>query len=209
MFSTDKTASRGILDVYVAPLPCFEAELDSLASEERRRELEGMRGISLKEKIFVWRLLEHAVLESLGEPLSRFSPHKNENGKWVAEGVFFSLSHSSGALAVAVSNGAVGVDIEREVPPRAQNFAKEALNDKELSEYLSLDESSCGKRLIELWSMKESVFKMNGGKIFHPRGTDSSKASVRTVRVGRESFVLSLASKISLEPRIILCELEK
>lgn len=205
MKRTDEKSSHGkILDVYTAKAPSCDVSLSLVRCEHRRRELEGVRNENaLREKFFVWRLLEYALEKSFGLSLDEIHPRKEESGKWAADGVFFSLSHSDGALAVAVSDEPCGVDIEREVPPRAKNFAKKVLNESELREISALSEDERVERLVELWSMKESLFKMRGGTRFSPRDEDTSgDVTARRVSVGGERRILSVASAIAEQIRI-------
>ena len=200
----EKKADGKILDVYIAGTPSCDVDLSLVQCEKRRRELEGVRCEEvLREKFFVWRLLEYALEKSFGLSLGEINPRKEESGKWVADGVFFSLSHSKGALAVLVSDEPCGVDIEGEVPPRAKNFAQKVLNERELRELSALPESERGQRLLELWSMKESLFKMRGGARFSPREEDTLRdVAVMRVSVGGERRILSVASAIVEQLRI-------
>ncbi len=202
--TNEKKMDGKILDVYIAGAPRCDVDLSLVRCDKRRRELEGVRcEDTLREKFFVWRLLEYALEKSFGLSLDEINPRKEESGKWVADGVFFSLSHSRGALAVLVSDEPCGVDIEGEVPPRAKNFAEKVLNERELSELLTLPERERGRRLLELWSMKESLFKMRGGARFSPRDEDTSRdVTVMRASVGGERRILSVASAILEQLRI-------
>ena len=81
---------------------------------ERQAEIEKCSNEKVKrEKYFVWKLLEYAIFNTIGEPIENFNFEKNPNRKWVSDRVYFSLSHSDGVVAVALSDREVGVDIER------------------------------------------------------------------------------------------------
>ena len=63
-----------------------------------------------KQSFFVWKLLEYALYES---GVKSFS-FNVESGKWflIDKKIYFSLSHSSSLVCVALSNNEIGVDIE-------------------------------------------------------------------------------------------------
>lgn len=172
-------------------------DLNRITSEKRKAEIEKIKNPQVKaEKFFAWLLLEHAVKSSFDYKLSFLNPRKTADGKWVADRIFFSISHSDGIIAVAVSDKPVGVDIQREVVPRAKNFAKKVLNERELSELEKLSGKDKSKRLIELWSKKEALFKLDGDGLFSPKLIDT-KSSVSSVlmKEAEKSAVLSVASR--------------
>ena len=65
-----------------------------------------------KQKFFVWKLLLKG-LELSGINADEIEFFKEPSGKWTADKIHFSLSHSKNALAVAISSSPVGVDIEK------------------------------------------------------------------------------------------------
>ena len=65
-----------------------------------------------KQRYFVWELLSYALEQTIGKSVKEANLYKDENGVWRCKEIFFSLSHSKNALAVAVSGYPVGVDIE-------------------------------------------------------------------------------------------------
>lgn len=73
-------------------------------------------------------------------------------------GTCFSVSHTAAVTVVAVSTGAVGVDIEQRIPCDAAVDLAWALSDHELSE-LANDDDGC---LTEIWTTKEASGKALG-----------------------------------------------
>lgn len=186
------------LRVYVTAIPTdARTDLTRIACEQRRAEIEKIKNPRVKaEKLFAWLLLEYAVKADFGCALSSLNPRKTDSGKWVADRIFFSISHSDGIIAVAVSDKPVGVDIQGEVAPRAKNFAEKVLNERELSELSELADKDKSKQLIELWSKKEALFKLDGDGVFSPKKIDT-KAFVSSVQINeaKGTSVLSVASR--------------
>lgn len=185
-----------VVDAYTAVLPDGEltqtlyptsrdVEVRQTANEKFRRQ-----------RYFVWRLLEYAVKRSFGKGLSELEITKNENGKWCAEGIFISLSHSEKALAVAVSRTPVGVDIERMAPVKSERIADKILTPCELQAFSRLEGDFRGRYLIEKWTEKESIFKMRDDKVFSPAHL-SAEGCVRTdsAVLSGEEYIISVCSE--------------
>ena len=85
----------------------------------------------------------------------------NEEGKPLAEGLFFNLSHSGAYAVLAEADSAVGVDIEEMVP--LGGWAREALTSQEYAWMLQgEDETARQERFYRLWTRKESLVKCEG-----------------------------------------------
>lgn len=80
---------------------------------------------------------------------------RTSDGKWECDGYYFSISHTHGAVCVAMSDCCVGVDIEgeRNVSP-------------------SLKDRLCGdgdeEEFFKVWTGKESSYKVSGKGSFSP-----------------------------------------
>lgn len=81
----------------------------------------------------------------------------NAYGKPEAPGVFFSLSHSGKYALLAADSVPVGADIEKNVP-----FHRGVAERVFTPEELAWMELSPEKRFYELWTLKESVSKLDG-----------------------------------------------
>ena len=91
----------------------------------------------------------------------------NEHGKpyfYGRDDLFFNISHCKSAVAVAVDDEEVGIDIE-EVARYKESLVKYVLNDEEKSREYGV--GSREERFIELWTEKEAVFKLYGTGITH------------------------------------------
>lgn len=79
----------------------------------------------------------------------------DEHGKPVSDGIFFNVSHCKKAVAIAISDGPVGIDVENVRPFK-----------EKVGEYIASDEE---KALLDtdidfykIWTAKESLAKADG-----------------------------------------------
>ena len=186
-----------MIDVYIAILP-NEEPCGALSVTERQNEISSVSNERVRrEKFYVWKLLENALQNSLGLSARELDFYKDKNGKWHCSECAFSLSHSAGALAVAVSDNEVGVDIERvkiKYPERASEYI---LTPKELCEYRLLPEDKRVEHLILKWTQKEAAFKLFGKEAYKPSSIelDGLFLDSRRLELMDEQYFLSVASK--------------
>ncbi len=202
---------KAFIDVYAAKLPNEQPCPSSVEHNGRREELLGIKNEAvLREKFFAWRLLEKALFVRFGKTPTEMKLARSPSGKWTSPFVFVSLSHTSGAVAAAISSSAVGVDIETEVAPRAKNFAQKTLTEREMLEFEILEERGRGARLAELWSMKEALFKAFGEGDFFPKNFDTEKSVISSkIALGEKNFLLSVASEVTELVKISVTELSE
>ena len=171
--------SSPIVNVYVGKIPEL-LDFSTVYPEKRNKEIEACRCEKTKrEKYCAWRLLEYAFRNALGLELRNLSLEKNENGKWVCQDYSFSISHTKGVVAVAVSRSVVGVDIEKQ-DKKLLNVAKKILTNSEASEYNNLEEKEKMPYLADKWTQKESIFKTLDQKTFIPCKIDVKNYSFVT-----------------------------
>ncbi len=73
-------------------------------------------------------------------------------------GIYFSISHSKGAVAVAFARHELGLDIEKiRIPGSAHQAYRRFFSSAELN-YIGQDD----KRFFELWTRKEALIKADG-----------------------------------------------
>ena len=115
-----------------------------------------------RQRYCVWRLLDYALRQQLGFGVDSFEFTLDASGKWRSNcGVQFSLSHCSSAVAVALSNNAVGVDIEYALRQIDHKLAGRILSDGELAIYNALPIEKRNNYLLETWCSKESIYKQS------------------------------------------------
>ena len=104
--------SESKCDIYFSKIP-DNITVGKLTPTERNAELTSIKNEQLRlEKYWSWRTLEFALYRSFGYKMSDLSFSKSKNGKWLCDKCFFSISHSGGYVAVAVSDTEIGIDAE-------------------------------------------------------------------------------------------------
>ena len=165
-----------LLDVYAAAIPP-DLEVGSVCSPAREQLLRETAAPALKrQRFFVWHLLEFAAQHSLGLDPAAVAFRRLDTGRWVCPDFFFSLSHTEDAVAVAVSHGPVGVDVES-LPVFARRYAAKPERCAAILRRIAApgELSGCEGReaetLLRLWTGKESLFKFRGRDPFIPEET--------------------------------------
>lgn len=204
-----KTDICGFLDVYVAALPRGAADASLIEHEGRRRELLSVKNErTYLEKFYSWRLLERALDSRFGKTPSEIGLFRSDSGAWCSPFVYVSISHSNGALAVAVSSAPVGVDVEKLGAPRSEKFAERVLNARELSILQDTSDDMKEETLMRFWTMKEAIFKASDKERFVPRVTDTAQgASSQVLTFGEVRFMLSCASELLEKMTLCITEL--
>ena len=184
-------------EVFFARLP--ERDIDGvLFPEERQREILARKNpISRRESFFAWRLLELAVSETLGLTLEESGLSKT-GGRWSARDFDFSISHGGDAVAVVISRGRVGIDLEPlSRGDDGERIARRFFNEAELSVYLSSEPRMRREAALRIWTAKEAIFKSRAESAFAPSEVDSRSQSVHTelLSVGERGYVLSVATE--------------
>ena len=196
----------GVLVMYA---PIKDTDMgDALFPIERQREIDGCTNDKVKrEKYLVWKLLALAVKKRFNLDFANLEFTKTENGKWICPDFHFSLSHTDGAVCVAISDSPVGVDIER------KREINSSLSDRFLTaserEYAStLSPDAAENFFFEAWVKKESLFKKNGGKALLPRSLDTLSADAIStgVTVDGEEYLIGLACQNNTKYEIIYTE---
>lgn len=185
-----------VVDVYLAQLPQRNVE-EPLACPLRQAQLDRVtNAVAKREKYYVWKLLEYGLNRSLGLKIGDMTFTEGENGQLVTDKVKFSLSHSKGALAVAVSRAAVGVDIERMDTPRHPDLPRRTMTDGEFAAFEQLPQEEKQAGFVKLWTAKEALFKASGADRFDPAAQDTEKGGFRTYEktVGGSLYGLSVAT---------------
>ena len=185
-----------VVNVYLAQLP-DRAIAEPLPCPQRNAEIAEISNEQVKrEKYYVWKLLAYALEHSFGMKMGQMAFTKDENGGWHTEKVYFSLSHSQDALAVAVSRAPVGVDIEGKNHIYHDAMPQRIMTAKELAEYEALPENEKQDFFLKLWTVKEAIFKYSGADAFRPEKLEAASFSHKTMEsiVGETTCLWSVAT---------------
>jgi len=181
--------------VYVAVIP-ENSMLGTVYPPARKAEIDRCSNERVRfEKYYAWKLLELGIIENLGLPMEFVRFTKNEYGKWGADKCFFSISHSEGAVAVAVSDKNIGIDIEA-VKRYREGIEQKILTPAEMQVLLGLDGDRAKEYIIRKWSEKESIFKTLDQRGFEPTKIETSWFSVssQAVELSGKQYILSVCS---------------
>lgn len=183
-----------LLHVYIAQFP-FKADNKKIFPPSRAEEIESCSDERVKrQKFYVWKLLEAALSKSLGLNIDNLDIRRTDSGKWECSKCCFSLSHSGNFVAVAVSQAPVGVDIEK--------FDKARFN-RSLAEKITTERERGDIQpphgLAALWTKKEAIFKLSGGRAFIPKNIQTADfpTVTKTFQCTDESYFISVASSIA------------
>ncbi len=164
--------------------------------EERQTMLEATRSEQVKaQRFYAWDTLLKGLFHSRGLDADEAALTRTENGKWVSAKCGTSISHCKTAVAAAISEGAVGVDIE----PFEDARYREALlfriateTERDLFPMLSV-----GQRIAALWTRKEAAFKRGDRDLPTPIEADAADPTVRSIviRIDGVPYVVSVAAE--------------
>lgn len=186
-----------VVDVYISAIDKNEA-IGEIANKIRREEIAKISNERVKrEKYCAWKLLYHALKNSFGLEAEKLDFIKLDCGAWAVEGAEISISHSDDAIAVAVSNAPVGIDIERVHKPRSNRMAKFIMNERELEIFKSLPDEAKEERLIEIWTTKEAIFKTKKAPAFLPKETDIESYPIKTIKfnINDKKYICTVATE--------------
>lgn len=185
-----------VVDVYTAEIP-EEIRIENILPRERKKEIEACRNERVRrEKYCAWKLLEYAMRRTFGLSMKEAKPEKLPCGKWVSAELYFSIAHSKGGVAVAVSRGNVGVDLEQAVTLR-EALPQKILTEAELQQYAQIAEEEKIPYLTEKWTQKESIFKTPEEDRFCPEKIETSayKTATKQIAIGDGEFTLTVATE--------------
>ena len=139
----------------------LQQALSEVSPQRRQYALRYRQERDQRLSVAAYRLLQRALLEEYGidePPLF----HYDENGKPRLAGhpdVHFSLSHCLAAVACAVSDKPVGIDIEA-IDHYSEEIATRVMSEAEMHQILTSPHPA--EAFTRLWTMKESLYKLTG-----------------------------------------------
>ncbi len=164
--------------VYSTLTPSRKAHIDSMKIQEDR-----------KRSLMATYLLQRLLMQY---GLSDIEIETDEKGKpyITNKNLYISISHSKEAVACAVSETPVGIDIQiiKPVTEKLINF----VSTKEEREYIitsktnfvqGLADEDTSKRFFSVWTAKEAFYKKNCGEIKNLR-------SINTLPLKKQTFII-------------------
>ncbi|MBO5395070.1 MAG: 4'-phosphopantetheinyl transferase superfamily protein [Clostridia bacterium] len=195
--------------VYIDKFP-FPVDSEKVYPQERFFEIESCSNEKVRQqKYFAWKLLEKAC-KKLGFEFEKLKFIKDKS-KWKCDEFCLSISHSGKLVAVAISDKAVGLDLEKVNHARFKNFPPEKmLTGEELSSLQEFEENlrdqnySRGELFNRAWTAKEAVYK--AGECFGFRPSKISligqEYTTKTIVCDHEKYYLSIAGEATENMKI-------
>lgn len=162
---------------------------------ERQAQIDATLNPGLRQqRLAAWQALTAGIRHSLSVNPGSLAFFTDENGVWHCRDskICFSLTHTGGCAAAAVSAGPVGLDAEIESavnsrpPERTRALFRRCCTKAEQEKYSPAD-------FAALWTKKESIFKYSGEKTFSPSSIETQNYPVKSYRCGE--LVVSVCSR--------------
>ena len=198
----------GFATVYVCSIDENVENINPLKCEMRNLEIENTKNERVKtEKYYAWLLLEYAMKDVFGEEASSAVFEKKESGKWVSDLTELSISHCAGAVAVALSDKAIGVDIEPLYNPRILRLKERVLSADEIKVIDGIEDSKeKTEYFTRLWTGKEAIYKrLFSDRAFVPSSIPVSNYSIKTEKISlaEREYIISVATDGPLEINVL------
>lgn len=184
--------------VFAAKFP-FDVASDYLPIA-RRIEISACADEKVRsQKYYAFKLLEIAISKIYGKRMSDCSFVKGTLGKWKCNTCEFSISHSNDIAVVALSDMPVGIDVEpidwARFDPRLQ---RRIFTKKEQAFALEMPDEQRAEYANRLWTVKEAIFKRQGGKSFIANQAETDCEKYQTLILNDESkrYFLSVATTL-------------
>ncbi len=199
--------------VFVGVIPdADEIDLSFIYPDLRRKYIEESNNTSVKKQRFYgWMLLSKKLYECYGIDISDVNIRRLDNGKWTCDEFCFSISNTDKLVAIAISDVAVGVDLQKYEPERfGDKLALRILTPNEYNKYRSLNNSAASEYANLMWTKKESIFKAFEGNVFSPSKVDCGCFHTESITVSFEDcdYFLSVCthndSHVTFEENIYL-----
>jgi 4'-phosphopantetheinyl transferase len=124
--------------------------------------------------------------------------------------LYFSLSHSNGVIALAVSKEEIGIDIEL-IKDVKDNLALKVMNEAEYNIYKGLSKNDKISYFYEVWTSKEAYVKKLGTTLtLNPSNINiDTDVILKNINISNSQYMIALtdATYITIDERYIPKEL--
>lgn len=159
-----------ILKVFIAKIP-DKIEYKQLYPAERWAEITSCVNEKVKKQKYVaWKLLEKVFESEYKTSFENIIFSKTGSGKWLADKMYFSISHSQNYVAVCIDNQPIGLDIELiDEQKMTEKIFSFIATDREKQLYKNLSTED----IATLWTKKEAIFKQLDKSGFIPKNIET------------------------------------
>ncbi len=180
------------LKVFIAKIPEI-IEFKPIYPESRWNEIIDCKSEEVKEqKYTVWKLLKWVVEKQYNLQFKDIVFSKSANGKWLADKIYFSLSHTDDFVAVCVDNQPIGLDIEvLDECTMTKSLFRYTTTDKEKTKYIS----PSAVDIATLWTKKEAIFKYLNKDLFVPSKIETEDYVTSSTVFNKFNVIISVCGK--------------
>ncbi len=186
---------KELFDIYYCRISDI-AETEKINNIMRKNEIDAAQSEKVKaQKHAAWVLLKRAIRHSLNKDIDGIDFTKSENGKWLCDDFYFSITHSDNLVAVGISDKPIGIDLEI-IKPHKDILTQKILTDTEKKQMQSLAKEQQMEYFIKLWTLKECEFKRVGQGAFISKKIEASDhcASIK-IKDKLNTYFLSFAGE--------------
>lgn len=167
-----------------------KVNMEKLLPTARRERYQASKRNAV-EPLVAYALLRHGLREYAGiEKMPEIAYNEKGKPEFIDSSIYFSLSHTNGCAACAISRAPVGCDVEG-LRPVKQNLAKRVLPEDMFTLYTSSDNPE--KVFFEYWTKLESALKKRGDGLTGGLKIDSSE---KCATFEKDGYILSVSSDV-------------
>jgi 4'-phosphopantetheinyl transferase len=172
----------------------LESALLELSDQRREQALRFKYELGRRTCVLAYLLLKRALREEYGiteNPVFEYGEH----GKPFIVGhpeIFFNLSHCREAVACAVSDRPIGIDVES-VRQFKESLVRYTMNEREVAQIMEAERPDVA--FIRLWTMKEARLKLTGEGISNDLKTvldEAVKKQYTTVECLQQGYIYTV-----------------
>ena len=171
----------------------LESSLREVSEQRREQALRFKHEQGRRLCVLAYLLLKQGLREEYGimeNPVFEY----NEHGKPSIVGhpeIFFNLSHCKEAVACAISDQPVGIDVES-VRSYKERLARYTMNDEEVRDIETSEQPDT--TFIRLWTMKEATMKLVGTGISKDMKSVIDTEKYKYTTVDRQRYIYTVCS---------------
>lgn len=171
----------------------LESSLREVSEQRREQALRFKHEQGRRLCVLAYLLLKQGLREEYGimdNPVFEY----NEHGKPSIVGhpeIFFNLSHCKEAVACAISEQPVGIDVES-VRSYKERLARYTMNDEEVRDIETSEQPDT--TFIRLWTMKEATMKLVGTGISKDMKSVIDTDRYKYTTVDRQRYIYTVCS---------------
>ena len=171
----------------------LESSLREISEQRREQALRFKHEQGRRLCVLAYLLLKQGLREEYGimdNPVFEYNKHGKPSIVGHPE-IFFNLSHCKEAVACAISDQPVGIDVES-VRSYKERLARYTMNDEEVRDIETSEQPDT--TFIRLWTMKEATMKLVGTGISKDMKSVIDTDRYKYTTVDRQRYIYTVCS---------------